>query len=202
MKTLPAHSDPVSSVNFNRDGTLIVSSSYDGLIRISLIKKRVSERGQRRGEGEEEESVSCYLFIVVLTSKDIWDTNTGQCLKTIIEDDNPVVSFVKFSPNGKYLLAGTLDNKLRLWNYQTGRCQKTYPLFIFLLFSLSSPPPPLLSPLLPCEWQDLLAALRMATTTVDIRLGEVRRGIFSPLLLLIFFSFCSSSFSSSSSFPW
>jgi len=35
MKTLPAHSDPVSSVNFNRDGTLIVSSSYDGLIRIS-----------------------------------------------------------------------------------------------------------------------------------------------------------------------
>lgn len=37
MKTLPAHSDPVSSVNFNRDGTLIVSSSYDGLIRISFI---------------------------------------------------------------------------------------------------------------------------------------------------------------------
>lgn len=31
LKTLPAHSDPVSAVNFNRDGTLIVSSSYDGL---------------------------------------------------------------------------------------------------------------------------------------------------------------------------
>jgi hypothetical protein len=31
LKTLPAHSDPVTSVHFNRDGTLIVSSSYDGL---------------------------------------------------------------------------------------------------------------------------------------------------------------------------
>ena len=31
LKTLPAHSDPVTAVNFNRDGSLIVSSSYDGL---------------------------------------------------------------------------------------------------------------------------------------------------------------------------
>lgn len=47
LKTLPAHSDPVSAVDFNRDGTLIVSSSYDGLCRI-------------------------------------WDTASGQCLKTLI----------------------------------------------------------------------------------------------------------------------
>jgi len=31
LKTLPAHSDPVTAVHFNRDGSLIVSSSYDGL---------------------------------------------------------------------------------------------------------------------------------------------------------------------------
>jgi COMPASS component SWD3 len=37
-----------------------------------------------------------------------------------------VRSFVKFSPNGKFILAATLDNKLRLWNYQTGKCLKTY----------------------------------------------------------------------------
>lgn len=35
-------------------------------------------------------------------------------------------SFVKFSPNGKYILASTLDNTLRLWNYHTGKCLKTY----------------------------------------------------------------------------
>ena len=58
----------------------------------------------------------------------------GQCLKTLIDDDNPPVSFVKFSPNGKetppsnnyykhdrhpgkYILAATLDNTLKLWDY-------------------------------------------------------------------------------------
>ncbi len=32
MKILFAHSDPVSAVGFNRDGSMIVSSSYDGLM--------------------------------------------------------------------------------------------------------------------------------------------------------------------------
>nr|XP_008534519.1 PREDICTED: WD repeat-containing protein 5 [Equus przewalskii] len=78
-----------SQVHFNRDGSLIVSSSYDGLCRI-------------------------------------WDTASGQCLKTLIDDDNPPVSFVKFSPNGKYILAATLDNTLKLWDYSKGKCLKTY----------------------------------------------------------------------------
>ena len=71
-RTLPAHSDPVSACCFNRDGTLIASSSYDGLCRV-------------------------------------WDTATGQCLKTLIcDENNPPVSYVSFSPNGKYILAATL----------------------------------------------------------------------------------------------
>lgn len=34
-------------------------------------------------------------------------------------------SFARFSPNGKYILAGTLDNKIRLWNYTDNKCMKT-----------------------------------------------------------------------------
>lgn len=36
------------------------------------------------------------------------------------------MSFVKFSPNGKYILAATLDNTLKLWDYSKGKCLKTY----------------------------------------------------------------------------
>jgi len=35
-------------------------------------------------------------------------------------------SHVKFSPNGKYILASTFDDTIRLWNYHTARCLKTY----------------------------------------------------------------------------
>lgn len=35
-------------------------------------------------------------------------------------------SFVQFSPNGKYILVGTMDNCIRLWDYYTGECLKTF----------------------------------------------------------------------------
>jgi COMPASS component SWD3 len=43
----------------------------------------------------------------------------------IHENHSPVVG-VRFSPNGKYVLAWTLDSSIRLWNYVEGRCVKTY----------------------------------------------------------------------------
>ena len=89
VQVLPAHSDPVTAVDFNRDGTLIVSSSYDGLCRI-------------------------------------WDSNSGQCLKTLIDETNPPVSFVMFSPNSRFILAGTLDHKLKLWDFEKSKCVKQY----------------------------------------------------------------------------
>lgn len=48
------------------------------------------------------------------------------CLRTLIHSDNAPVTSVRFSPNGKYVLAWTLDSSVRLWNYVEGRCVKTY----------------------------------------------------------------------------
>ncbi|CAN0553904.1 unnamed protein product, partial [Ectocarpus sp. 12 AP-2014] len=57
----------------------------------------------------------------------LWDSSTGACLKTIFAEGNPSVSFSTFSPNGKYVLAGTLDDSLRLWQIgHDTKCVKTY----------------------------------------------------------------------------
>lgn len=92
MRQLPAHSDPVSGVDFVRDGTMVCSCASDGLIRI-------------------------------------WDAGTGQCLKTLVDEDRKAVTAVRFAPNGRYVLAWTLDSSIRLWRYlgtDGGGCVKTY----------------------------------------------------------------------------
>lgn len=38
---------------------------------------------------------------------------------------NPSSSFVRFSPNGKYILASSLDHTLRLWDYQRRESEQT-----------------------------------------------------------------------------
>ena len=56
----------------------------------------------------------------------IWDAGTGQCLKTLVDEDRKPVTSVRFTPNGKYVLAWTLDGCVRLWDYVQGSCVKTY----------------------------------------------------------------------------
>lgn len=56
----------------------------------------------------------------------MWDTSTGQCLRTLVHDDNPAVANVCFSPNGRFVLAFNLDNCIRLWDYVAGTVKKTY----------------------------------------------------------------------------
>jgi COMPASS component SWD3 len=59
-------------------------------------------------------------------SSRIWDTSTGQCLRTLVHEDNPAVTSVCFSPNGRFVLAFNLDNCIRLWDYVAGSVKKTY----------------------------------------------------------------------------
>lgn len=56
----------------------------------------------------------------------VWDTSTGQCLRTLVHEDNPAVANVCFSPNGRFVLAFNLDNCIRLWDYVQGSVKKTY----------------------------------------------------------------------------
>ncbi len=40
--------------------------------------------------------------------------------------DTTVSQHVQFSPNSKYILSTAHDSAIRLWDYQTNRCLKTY----------------------------------------------------------------------------
>lgn len=88
-RTIAAHSEAVTGVDFNRDGSILASSSYDGLIRL-------------------------------------WDSSTGQCLKTLVHGEAPPIGNLVFSPNSFQVLATSLDHSIRLWDIANSRVIKTY----------------------------------------------------------------------------
>ncbi|DAZ99039.1 TPA: hypothetical protein N0F65_010925 [Lagenidium giganteum] len=88
---LPAHPEPITSVDFSFDGTLLLTGSYDGLARI-------------------------------------WDVASQQCMKTLMIKPAAAVpvSHARFTPNAQYAVVGTLDSTLRLWDYTKDECVRTY----------------------------------------------------------------------------
>jgi COMPASS component SWD3 len=53
-----------------------------------------------------------------------------------VHEDNAPVTTARFSPNGRYILAFTLDSCIRLWDYVSGTCKKTYQGHINTKYSL------------------------------------------------------------------
>jgi COMPASS component SWD3 len=130
---LLGHHNYVYSLCFSPKGNMLVSGSYDEAVFLWDVRAaRVM-----RSLPAHSDPVSSVDFVrdgtlIVSCSHDglirVWDTATGQCLRTIVHEDNAPVTCVRFSPNGKYILAWTLDSCLRLWNYieGKGKCVKTY----------------------------------------------------------------------------
>lgn len=96
---------------------MIVSGSFDETVRVWDVKSgKCLKVLPAHSDPVTAVDINREGSMIVSSSYDglcrVWDTNTGHCMKTLIDDENPPVSFVKFSPNGKYILVGTLDNNL------------------------------------------------------------------------------------------
>ena len=55
----------------------------------------------------------------------VWDVATGECLRTF-EGHEEEVNAVAFSPDGRFALSGSNDNKLRLWDIATRECLRIF----------------------------------------------------------------------------
>ncbi|GLE04800.1 hypothetical protein PINS_up013779 [Pythium insidiosum] len=121
------HSTAVYCCAFNPQGTIIASGSVDESVRLwdvrtgrCLVRLLV-----------HQEAVTGLAFchdgtLLATSSYDglvrIWDVATMQCLREIIvgtDARGAVVpaTLVQFTPNSRFVLVGTMDGRLTLWDY-------------------------------------------------------------------------------------
>lgn len=143
------HTNFVFTCRFNPQSNLLVSGSYDETVKLwdircgECVATLPAHSNPVTGVDFNRDGT-----MIVSGSYDglvrIWDTATGECLKTVYAEGNPPVGGVRFSPNGRFVLTGTLDSKLRLYDLSVssggggrgqttktpqlrgGKCAKTY----------------------------------------------------------------------------
>lgn len=114
----------VLSVEFSRDGRLIVSGGRDKTVRIWNMDDGNSKVLTIDDPDNPEAGITCAAFspngqLVAASSSNsivyIWDVETGNRLETLRGHRDSVHS-VAFTPDGKQLVSGSLDKTLKYWD--------------------------------------------------------------------------------------
>jgi WD40 repeat protein len=145
LKTLKGHTAWVWSVAFSPNGKQLASSSDDQTVRlwdcetgqcINTLQEHTSRiwsvtfspNGEFLASGGEDQSVR-FWDTQNAAPQSLSNTSTelgigGRCRKKLLGATNLVWS-IAFSRDGQSIASGSEDQKIRLWNLETGECFQT-----------------------------------------------------------------------------
>ena len=137
MRTFVGHKNYVFCVAFDGKANILASGSFDQTIKLWDFKTgRCIETFAEHTDPVTSVHFNKEGSLMVSGSFDgniiIWDVRNHVKLRVVNEKEEnknnaSTVGFVKFSPNGKYILASTWDNTIRLWSsFQDNHVLKTY----------------------------------------------------------------------------
>ena len=126
---LIGHTESISSLDFNRDGSILASGSYDRTIRLwNVDTGNLRETLEGHTDGVQHVAFSPTGFILASASDDgtirLWDIKTGDVIK-ILDGHAERIRHVAFSPTGLILASTKGDGAIRLWDIKTGEPLKT-----------------------------------------------------------------------------
>ena len=121
--------EPVSSVCLSIDGSLALSGTYDGIVRLwDVTSGHCLSVFQGHSHSVQALCISRDKRRALSGSRDatirIWDIASGECEGTL-EGHKDAVSSVCLSEDGRWALSGSYDRTVRLWEVSSRQCTKT-----------------------------------------------------------------------------
>ena len=126
QQVFDGHQQEVYSLDFSRDGRLIISGSADNTIRIwDLYDKSrkiftISDNGDTQDFGVRSVTISPDATLVAAGSLDsivrIWDVASGALLEQLRGHKDGIWSVAFGTSDGKGLVSGSLDKSVKYWD--------------------------------------------------------------------------------------
>ena len=126
LMQLQGHSGRVTSVAFSRDGSKIISGSFDKTIRVWDASTGIELLRPLQGH---DDSILSVAFSpdgskIISGSQDntirVWDASTGAEMLPPLRCHNNWIRSVAISPDGSKIISGSSEKTVRVWDASTG----------------------------------------------------------------------------------
>ena len=140
---LIGHTEDISSLDFNRDGSILASGGYDNTICLwNVATGELRKTLEGHTDNVQHVAFSPTGLILASASDDgtiqLWDINTGEVSRTLAGHADRI-RHVAFSPTGLILVSTGSDGTIRLWNTHTAEPLKTITPALGAFFTVYAP---------------------------------------------------------------
>ena len=139
VRHFTGHRDEVNAVKWDPSSTLLASCSDDYTAKVWSMDSnspKLDLLGHKKeiytinwspsGPGSKNPGLPLLLASASFdTTVKLWDVATGACKHTLAKHTAPIYS-IAFSPDGKYLVSGSIDRSLLVWNVKDGALIRRY----------------------------------------------------------------------------